>query len=92
VGNVFACRSERLSAFARLGTGNPLLRIALAVEVAIILAVVFLPPLQPIFGTLPPSPGILLATAVMAPIVLLALDEARKWLARSAARVSTGSA
>ncbi len=83
VGNVFACRSERLSAFARRGTANPLLRIALAVEVAIILAVVFLPPLQTVFGTLPPSPAILLVAAVGAPTLLLGLEEARKWLARS---------
>lgn len=83
VGNVFACRSERLSAFARRGAANPLLRIALAVEVAIILAIVFLPPLQSVFGTLPPSPAVLLATAVMAPVLVLGLEELRKWFVRS---------
>lgn len=83
VGNVFACRSERLSAFTRRGADNPLLRTALAVELAIIAAIVFLPPLQQVFGTLPPGPAMLLVTAFMAPILLLVFEEARKWMVRS---------
>jgi Ca2+-transporting ATPase len=78
MGNLFACRSERLSAF-RLPLGNRLLWVGLAVEAALVAAVVYLPPLQRVFGTAP-LPAAAWPLLLLAPAALIAVDEAAKRL------------
>ncbi|HYQ80607.1 MAG TPA: HAD-IC family P-type ATPase, partial [Anaeromyxobacteraceae bacterium] len=80
MGNLFACRSERLSAF-RVGPVSRLLWIGLLVEAALVAAVVYLPPLQAVFLTAP-VPPLLWAALLGGPAALLCLDEAAKWLGR----------
>lgn len=78
-GNVFACRSERVSIF-RLGFfSNRLIWLGIAVEWLLVLAIVYLSPLAAIFATEPLVAWqwlILLAY----PLLLLAADELRKFL------------
>lgn len=82
VGNLFAQRSGRAS-IASVGLlGNRLLWLGVAVEVALIVALVYLPPLQRVFGTAPlPAQSWLLLLA-LTPLLLVA-DELRKAAARA---------
>ncbi|MCL1466861.1 cation-translocating P-type ATPase [Argonema galeatum] len=81
-GNVFACRSERISSF-RLGFfSNRLIWIGIALEWVLILSIIYLPALQKVFATAPLSLVQWLALLVCAPIVLLA-DELRKQIVRN---------
>ncbi len=78
-GNVFACRSERAS-IMRLGFfSNRLIWIGIGVSWAILLAVVYVAPLQPIFTTAPLAPWQWLLLAVCPPL-LLGAEEGRKKL------------
>ncbi len=80
-GNVFACRSERVSIF-RLGFfSNRLIWFGIATEWMLILSIIYLSPLQLIFSTTALQPMQWLALLVCPPIVLLA-DECRKRLLR----------
>jgi magnesium-transporting ATPase (P-type) len=80
MGNLFACRSERLSAFSIRGR-NPLLKVGLAVEAILLLAVLHLPPLQRVFATAP-LPALAWPALLLGPLLLLAVDEAAKWVGR----------
>jgi magnesium-transporting ATPase (P-type) len=76
-GNVFACRSERISIF-RLGFfRNRLIWLGIAVEWVLILSIIYSPTLQKIFMTAPLQPLQLLALLICPPLVLMA-DELRK--------------
>lgn len=78
-GNVFACRSERASIF-RLGfLSNRLIWFGIATEWMLILAIIYLAPLQSIFSTTALQPTQWLALLICPSIVLLA-DECRKAL------------
>ena len=85
VGNVLACRSERES-ILRLGLlSNRAVLLGMAAEVAILLALILIPPLATVFALAP------LSFAEWAPLlgfpaVLLALEEGRKWAMRRASR------
>jgi calcium-translocating P-type ATPase len=85
VGNVLACRSERES-ILRLGLlSNLAVLLGMAAEVAILLALILIPPLATVFALAP------LSFAEWAPLlgfpaVLLALEEGRKWAMRRASR------
>jgi Ca2+-transporting ATPase len=81
VGNVFACRTERSSSLKRGIRINPLLPIGILYEIILIIALVYLPLLQPIFGTAPLLPHHWLFPIIFAPIILLA-DELRKLIYR----------
>ena len=77
VGNVFACRSERTSIF-RLGFfSNRLIWLGIAVEWALILSIIYFPPLQKVFATAPLSPWQWLMLLLCPPLILIA-DEIRK--------------
>lgn len=82
VGNVFACRSERVSIF-RLGFfTNRLIWLGILVEWLLILSIIFIPPLQKVFATAPLTleqwAGLLLC-----PPLLLVAEECRKqWMRR----------
>ena len=80
-GNVFACRSEKTSV-GRLGWfSNPLIWLGIAVEWALIAAIMTMPPLQRIFSTAPLTLG-QWALLLLCPPVVLGLEELRKRLLR----------
>ena len=79
--NVFLCRHHRESAFSFSLVGNPLLLTGLALELGLLLAIVFSAPGNVLFGTqaFPAGVwGLILALA----LVFGALEEGRKALAR----------
>jgi Ca2+-transporting ATPase len=79
VGNVFACRSERVSVL-RLGFfSNRLIWWGIAVEWLLVLAIVYLSPLAAIFATEPLIAWQWLILLVY-PLLLLMADELRKFL------------
>jgi potassium/sodium efflux P-type ATPase len=76
-GNVFACRSERVSIF-RLGfLSNRLIWLGIAIEWALILSIIYIPPLQKIFATAPLSP-MQWSMLILCPPAILMADELRK--------------
>lgn len=81
VGNLFAQRSERTSFFRTPLFTNRLIWIGIAVELTLILLIVYVPFFQDIFGTAAFAPINWLFLWAWAPIVLL-VDELRKLLAR----------
>ena len=85
VGAAFACRSPRQSVF-RLGfTANRALLLAIGAELALLLALIYVPPLAAVFGLAPLSATHWFLLAAFPPTLLL-LEEARKALRRRQAR------
>jgi len=85
MGNLFACRSERLSAFS-IPPRNRLLLYGLATEATLLACVVFIPPLQRLFETTPIEP-LAWPLLLLGPFFLLAVDEGVKgWSRRRVAR------
>ena len=86
VGNLFAQRTARESAFRAGWCGNRLLWAGVATEIALLLLIVYVPALQGVFGTaaIPPSGWLVLLP--LAPALFLA-DEARKALLRRRKRI-----
>ncbi len=82
IGNLFAQRTERLSVLEVGLFSNRLLWVGIASELAIILLIVYAPPLQSIVGTEPFDPENWLFLFAWAPLLLVA-DECRKLLLRS---------
>jgi len=83
--NVYLCRDDRRSAFARGLAANPLLVWGVAVEAALILAIVYTPLGQTLFGTapLPAAAWVFIAPLAVAMVVL---EEGRKAVVRARAR------
>ncbi len=81
VANVFLCRHPRRSAFAFSLWSNRLLWLGIAVEIALILGIVYTPIGQAIFGTAP-LPAHIWFLAMVFAIAMLAIEELRKWLVR----------
>jgi sodium/potassium-transporting ATPase subunit alpha len=82
VANVFACRSERLSAL-RLGVfTNPLILWGIVIELTILVLIVYTPSGNAIFGT-NPLPAWVFGPLVLGALVLLLAEEGRKMIARS---------
>jgi magnesium-transporting ATPase (P-type) len=92
IGNLFAQRTTRASVFRAGLPANRLLWAGIAVEISLLLAIVYLPPLQRVFGTAGiPLEGWLFILP-FAPALLLA-DEARKAIVRRREKIrSTGGA
>ncbi|MFN8442882.1 MAG: cation-transporting P-type ATPase [Caldilineaceae bacterium] len=84
IGNLLAQRTERIS-ILRFGLfNNPLIWIGIATELLIVSAIIYLPPLQWIFGTAAFSFGNWLFLFAWTPSLLI-LDELRKaWVRRHA--------
>lgn len=81
VGTAFAARSSGPS-LRRIGAlSNPLLIGGIAFELAIAAAIVYLPPLQPLFGTASLGADELALLATF-PVVVWGSDELRRWVLR----------
>jgi calcium-translocating P-type ATPase len=80
--NVFLCRDDRRSAFAYGLASNPLLLWGIAVELALILAIVYTPLGQMLFGTAPVSAAAWLFMVPFA-VAMVALEEGRKAIVRA---------
>ncbi len=81
VGNAFACRTERVSVF-RIGLfGNRFLLWGIAFEVVFAAVLIYLPLLQPLFGTAAIGAGWWLYLVAFIPVIFLA-EEARKAVIR----------
>jgi P-type Ca2+ transporter type 2C len=85
IGNLFAHRTERASILSLGRSKNRLLWIGVASELAVVAAIVYLPPLQAVVGTAPFPAWLWLPLLAVAP-TLLVIDEARKALLRRRAR------
>jgi magnesium-transporting ATPase (P-type) len=77
VGNVFTQRSESISVFRLNPFTNRLLWLGIAVQIALLLAIIYFPPLQKIFGTAAFSAENWLFLLALVPILPIA-DELRK--------------
>jgi magnesium-transporting ATPase (P-type) len=79
IGNLFACRSNRISIFQLGFFSNPLVWLGILSEVGLILAIVYVPPLQRIFATAALSRSQFMALLVC-PFIVLGAEELRKLL------------
>jgi magnesium-transporting ATPase (P-type) len=81
VGTAFACRTDRVSTL-RVGIfSNRWLLAGVGLEIALTLAMVYLPPLQQFFQLEPMPANLWLLVIPFGPIIFAA-DELRKWLVR----------
>ena len=87
IGTAFAARTDRASLFTIGLFSNPLLLWGIAFEVVFTAAVVYLPPLQAVFGTAALGPAQLLLIAPF-PFVVWGADEFARWIVRRRARGS----
>jgi P-type Ca2+ transporter type 2C len=85
IGNVFACRTERVSAFRGGFFANRWILAGIAAELGLLATLIAVPPLRRVFGLAPLSPGEW-APLCAFPFVVLGLEEARKWILRRADR------
>jgi magnesium-transporting ATPase (P-type) len=81
IANVFLCRDPRRPAWRDGPFGNPLILEGVAVEVALVLAIVYTPPGNLVFGTAAFDGAAWLLMIALA-IVMLCVEEARKLLVR----------
>ncbi|MGZ5545238.1 MAG: cation transporting ATPase C-terminal domain-containing protein, partial [Limisphaerales bacterium] len=79
--NVLICRSGRQSVFSFGRLSNKLLLLGIALEIAIILVIVYAPWGNAIFQTAPISAAAWLLVIPFA-LAMLALEESRKWFVR----------
>ena len=81
VANVFACRSERLSVFRFSIVSNPLILLGIAVELTLLMLLIYTPFGNYILGTAPLPLSVWISLALGAPLLLFA-DECRKSIVR----------
>ncbi len=79
--NVFLCRSERESVLARRLFDNPLILVGIAVEIGLIMLIVYTGAGNAVFGTAPLAWETWLMVLPFAAAMLLA-EELRKWIVR----------
>jgi P-type Ca2+ transporter type 2C len=91
IGAAFACRSGHQASWQLGFAGNRLLLIGIVVEVALLLSLIYAPPLQSVFGLAPLGIVHWLLLAAFGPL-LLVCEEGRKavwrWFSRAARRNS----
>lgn len=88
IGNVFICRSERQSFWTMFSSKNHLIYYGLGFELIISSAVIFLPVLAGVFQTQPITLNDLKILA-LCPVIMILLEEIRKWIARSLTKISS---
>ncbi|MCU1619887.1 MAG: cation transport ATPase, partial [Modestobacter sp.] len=81
IGTAFAARTQHSSLRAIGLWSNPLLLVGIAFELVFAAAVIYLPPLQAVFGT-SALPGWVLALLIPMPVLVWGLDEAYRALRR----------
>jgi Ca2+-transporting ATPase len=81
VGNVFACRTHKVSLFETGLRSNKWIWLGVLAQISILSALIYMPFLQPFFGTTAIGPLQWAYLALLACIVILA-EEIRKWFAR----------
>jgi sodium/potassium-transporting ATPase subunit alpha len=81
IANVFACRSERLSIFTLGWFSNPLILIGVAVELTILMVIIYTPLGHLIFNTAP-LPLWIFGPLIAGAALLLCAEELRKLVAR----------
>jgi magnesium-transporting ATPase (P-type) len=84
VGTAFAARTDRASLRAVGLLSNPLLLWGIAFELAFTAAVIYLPVLQPVFGTASLGLDAVVFVAPF-PLVVWGADEVRRWAHRRSA-------
>jgi magnesium-transporting ATPase (P-type) len=87
LGNLFSARTSSLSAFRLSPFRNRWIFLGILGQFAIMAAIIYIPFLQPLFGTAPLLPLDLLVLLLLAPAALL-LEELRKMLTRKLSRAS----
>jgi calcium-translocating P-type ATPase len=91
IGTAFASRTDRAS-LRQVGVfTNPLLLWGIGFELAVTAAIVYAPPLQPIFHTAALGP-IELATLAPFPFIVWGADEVRRWARRRSAAPTAAAA
>jgi magnesium-transporting ATPase (P-type) len=81
IANLFLCRSDRRSSLRLPLRSNPLLLVGIGVEVVTILAIVYTPMGNVLFGT-SPLPFWAWLPALPVAFAMFVAEESRKWLAR----------
>jgi Ca2+-transporting ATPase len=81
VGNVLACRTHKISIFKTSPTSNKWIWLGILSQISILSALIYVPFLQPFFGTTAIGSIEWAFLALLACIVILA-EETRKWFAR----------
>lgn len=81
IGNVLECRSPRLPFTKTLKKKNNLIIWGIIIEVILFFVIAYVPFMQILFGTTAPQIGHL-ALLLVCPIVLIILEEIRKWIVR----------
>lgn len=81
IGNVLECRSSRLPFTATLKKKNSMMIWGIVLEIALFLAIAYVPFFNMLFGTSAPKLEHL-AMLIACPVVLIALEETRKWVVR----------
>jgi Ca2+-transporting ATPase len=81
VGNAFACRTERNRGRSLGWFSNPALLRGIAIELAILLGLIYLPPLADLFEHVA-IPRIIWAGLIFFPVIIYSLDWIRKWIVR----------
>ncbi len=81
VGNVLASRTNKASIFKTSLRSNKWIWLGIAAQITIISMLVYVPPMQALFGTAPLGPSDWAFLALLAVIVVFA-EEIRKWFAR----------
>ena len=90
IGNAFACRSGHQASWRLPFASNPLLLIGILVEAALLLLLVYAPPLQTVFGLAPLGIKHWLLLATFGPL-LLVCEECRKAVCRRFSRDARGN-
>jgi Ca2+-transporting ATPase len=81
VGNVLACRTHKISIFKTSPRSNRWIWLGIISQISILSVLIYVPFVQPFFGTIAIGPTEWAFLALLACIVIVA-EEGRKWLAR----------
>jgi Ca2+-transporting ATPase len=81
IGNAFACRTERNRGRSLGWFSNPALWRGIAIELAILLGLIYFPPLADLFEHIA-IPPVIWAGLIFFPVIIYSLDWIRKWIVR----------